>query len=281
VIAASPSTLRRIGLPAGLVGAGVGLSIAGCLVQGAVGGLNVNGATGAWPVILAGTASVGVGLLALDTGRPWLVRWRDLPIGIAAGVVVLAALDVAELVRGIEDAVAGGILGMAGRVVAAIGSAILLGGVAAKRRSTGGGSWLAATRGSPSLHLARLGALTVLGGWIVLVTQGHGFALRTIDAAALLAAIAAGLGLGSVAAGGLSSTAGRISVAGACGFVVVVALDTVLVVVGNVGPLVAGGVASAGGYVLYVAGVAILGAGGTRAVLAGRPPTSVSASAGS
>jgi len=262
----------RFGLPAWLVIIGaVGTGI-GSLLQAAAGTQNVNGAPGAWPVLLAGAAAGAAAAAMIGPGRPALARWRDVSIGIALGVVAVALLDLVELGRGIDDATVGGLVGRLGRVVAAASAIVLLVGLLARRRGGGGPSWLAGLRETPRYHVARLGGLVVIVGWAVLVAQGQGFAIRTVDAVGVVIVGVILAGLGALASDEGSDRRGRATAGVLAAIIVVIGLDTAIIVAGQLDPIVRDGPATFGGYALYLAGVVIVGVGGINATIGLRRP---------
>jgi len=264
---------RRIGWKAWLViGGSVGVA-AGSAAQGAVGALNVNGVGGAWPVLLVGAAATGLAEAVGVPTRPAVARWRDVPIGVAAGLLVLGLLDLAELVRGISDVTIGGPIGVLGRVLVAGSAVALLAGIVIRRREAGGASWIDGVRATPRYHPARVGGVVVAVGWSVLVTQGQGFAIRTIDALGLIAVAVIVAGLGSSLLGDAADRRpGRAVAAGLAAVTVVIGLDTLLVVVGHLDAIGIGGPTTGVGYVLYIAGVVIVGFGGAHSTVGLRWP---------
>ena len=263
---------RRFGRSAWLVIGGVaGLAVGG-LAQGAVDSLNVNGVAGGWPVLLLGSAVAGIAGAVLYNGpaglaRPAVARWADVPIGIAVGLLVVGLLDMGELVRGIDEDTVGGPIGMLGRAVALGSAVVLLAGLLVRRHEGGGSSWVSGVRTTPRYHPARLGAVAIVAGWAVLVTQGQGFAIRTIDALGLVVAAVILAGLGSSPLAEVSDRPGRAVAAVLAAVTVAIGLDTVLVVTGHLDTIGIGGPATAVGYVLYLAGVVIVGLGGVHATI--------------
>ena len=247
-----------------VIGGLAGVAVGG-LAQGAAGTLNVNGVAGGWPALLlgAGVAAAVIAVLA----RPGAERWRDVPIGIVVGLLAVGLLDLAELIRGVDEATLGGPLAILGRVVAAGSATLLLAGLIVRRRKDGDATLLTGLRATSRFHLARLGGLAVAGGWALLVMQGQGFAIRTIDALGLVAVAVVVTGLGSSSLTDASDRAGRATVAAFAAVVVLVGVDTALVVIGQLGSMWSDGLATVGGYALYLAGVVVVGLGGLHATI--------------
>lgn len=262
----------RFGWPTWLVITGSGGIVVGSLAQSAAGTLNVNGATGAWPVLLLGTVVCVIAAFVIGPGRAALERWQELPIGIAVGLLVVALLDLAELARGIDDAIVGGLLGSLGRVIATGSAAGLLVGVSVRRRAVAGPSWMAGLRATSRYHLARLGGVAVVAGWVVLVTQGQGFAIRSLDALGLVVIAVLLTGLGTVPSPDGSDRSGRTAVGVLATIAVVIGLDTAVVVLGHLDPIVRDGPATLGGYALYLTGVVVVGIGGVNGTIGLRRP---------
>jgi hypothetical protein len=247
-----------------VIGGLAGVAVGG-LAQGAAGTLNVNGVAGGWPALLLG-AGVTAAVIAV-LARSATARWRDVPIGIAVGLMVIGLLDLAELVRGIDEAMVGGPLGGFGRVVAPGSAVALLAGLITRRHVDGDSGWLHGVRMTPRYHLARLGGIAVAAGWALLVTQGQGFAIRTVDALGLVAVAVLVTGLSSSSLTDAPDRPGRATVAAFAALVVLVGVDTALVVIGQLGSMWSDGLATVGGYALYLAGVVVVGLGGLHATV--------------
>lgn len=270
--------VRRASLPARLVIGGLAGVTAGAAAQGAAGTLNVNGVAGGWPVLVVG-AGLCASLLAARA-RPAAERWRDVPIGLALGLLVVGLLDLAELMRGIDEAAAGGLLGMIGRVVAAGSAVMLVAGLFSQQRAAGDAAWLRRLRATPRYHLSRVGGVVVVIGWLLLVTAGQGFAVRTVDALGIVGATLIAVSLGMPPSVDAADRPGRAALAALAAGTAMIGIDTLLAVLGHVGSIWDDGLATAGGYALYLVGVVIVGLGAIHATIGLRRPSRAVAAEG-
>jgi hypothetical protein len=229
--------------------------LVGALMMAISGGVGANGDGGIALVVALGAIAV-VALRGAAIVRPGTRDAAETVLpGLALGLVAVTALDLVQPVRYSADLeVFGGPLGLAGRLVALLGAAVILAGTPPRRL------------GSPSLagRLVVGGLLAMVAGWLLLLVLAEGFAMRSIESVGLFAvAVAAtapapsgALRRGSGSIGVLARDIVR-PIAALTGTLVV--FEGVLSVVGELGPL-AGAPAGVVGLVLYLAGGLLLAA---------------------
>lgn len=241
---------------------GASLATIGALVVTGTANRNANGAAGTAVVVLA-LAVADMGFVPVLRRRPdvagVLVRW-------SSALAALAVLDMIQPIRYSGDLdVFGGAVGAAGRGLTLVGAGMLLAGVVVLRRGLVLPPQPAEPRLTPIRVLHGGGAALLVLAWLILLALADGFAMRAIDAIAVVSACLAlpvadfTRRLGVPARwSDLAATGPAAALASLAALII---FDGALVVVSGIGELTDSGVVNVAGFALYLtAGLTLVGA---------------------